>query len=763
MSDISTNIGSNMSDYKAQLRSFPATPEYQADTIILEEKEPEISEGKPVSDSLDQVDNKHKEETKYDTKSFNAKQDSAENKEVELSSQKLDKTVDLSDKREKSSFAPVTSPKEERRESKYQSRLYSKRSVESTEKLPPKEMTEKQTTSVTSEADQKQQSDGSVSDGKRRNTKGMRRKNERSDTNIFFGTPGIPFKRSDYLAEGSQSNENTVDEKEEPVVEEPTVFETPRKTAKTPDKKETLSSTRSLITDSGIKKRSDYSRTSAGSPHEHLRSPTTNKLDIPRSAKISKTSANDQNYRASNLIKFFNYKYNNGNSMEVADTVGTTSTETSISCYTPKTTSPRAPRSHLHLTDTTSTISHYSDRVLFHKQDSIQSHDSFRSPSPRQGRRSSTPNREVMPALGTPLSMIGSGEFRSSGYQSNLSSLPQTRNGLSRTRSHMELSKNDSKSSDNIKDLLDTETTGGDKSRTTSPTSNQIYSPLCVTSYSNSCSRRESFDNLYTRTMPRIKKNSFEKERPTVCNNPDFYQCPILSSSTSENVTLSDSKMGDSYKSINHNCLEMVRITRESAFDLISASRRLRFFELDLRKVQTSIRAYDEHFQVDKRVPQYNHNNNSNRTYVNRQYSIPTTYIPLTNRDSSYKRASFANRSANSSMEDIMENISPSSTSGKLTLYTYSGKDRFNLRKRVQSTEDEKFIDKNSMTRSTSLHSLRDEPQSPIIKSSRYTPTIHSSSYLRKSSKESLSSVPPYISVYKQDRTTHYKATEYSN
>ena len=737
-----------MSDYKAQVRSFPATPEFQADTIILEEKESEISDVKPVSDSLKRVDSKYKEEIKDDTKSFNAKQDSAENKEVELSSQRVEKTVDLSDKREKSSFAPVTSPKEERKESRYPSRLYSRKSpVESTEKH--KEITDKQTTVVASEVDQKQQSDGSVSDGKRRNTKGARRKNERSDTNIFFGVPGVPFKRSDYPAEGSQPSETTMDEKQESISEEPVTFESTHKATKTPEKKEILTSTRSIIADSGIKKRNDYSRTSAGSPHEHLRSPTTNKLDIPRLAKTSKVSTNDQNYRATNLIKFFNYKYNNSNSVEVADTVATTSSEPSTSSYTPKATSPRVPRSHLHLSDATSTISHYSDRVQIYKQDSIQSHESLRSPSPRQGRRSSTPNREIMPALGTPLSMIGSGEYKSSGYQSNLSSPSQTRMGLSRTQSHMELSKKDSKSSDNIKELLDKETTGGSNSRPTSPISNQIYSPLCVTSYSNSGSRRQSYENLYTRTMPRIKKNSFEKERPTIHDSPDVYQSPTLSYSISESVSLSDSKK------TNHNCLEMMRITRESAFSLISASRRLRFFEIDLRKVQTSIRAYDEHFQEDTKIPQYNLNNNSNRSYVNRQYSIPTSYVPLINLDSSYKRSSFANRSANSSMEDILENTSPS----KFTLY--AGREQFNLRNRVQSSEYEKFIDRNSMTRSTSLHSLSNEPISPIIKSSKYTPTI--SSYLRKSSKESVSTVQPYISMYKQDRSTHYKAPEYSN
>ena len=754
MSDISTNIGSNMSDYKAQLRSFPATPEFQTDTIILEEKESEIIEGKSVYDTLKRVDNEYKEEIKDDTKSFNAKQDSPEKKEVELSNHKVDKTVDLSDKREKSSFTPVTSPKEERKESRYRSRLYTRKSlVESTEKPPTKEITEKQTTAVASEVDQKQQCDGSVSDGKRRNTKGARRKNERSDTNIFFGTPGVPFKRSDYIAEGSQSNEVTMDEKKESISEEPSVVESTQKATKTPEKKELLSSTRSIVTDSGIKKRSDYSRTSASSPHEHLRSPTTNKLDIPRSAKTSKISTNDQNYRASNLIKFYNY--NSGNGVEVADTVGTSSGEPSTSSYIPKTTSPRVPRSYLHLNDVTFTTSHHSDKVLSHKQDSIQSHDSFRSPSPRLGRRSNTPNREVMPALGTPLSMIGSGEYKSSGYQSNLSSPSHTRMGLSRTQSHMELSKNDSKSSDNIKDLLDKETAGGNRSRPTSPISNQIYSPLCVTSYSKPSSRRQSFENLYARTMPRFKKNSFEKERQNVHDSSDVYQSPNLSYSISEDVSIGGSKH------INHNCLEMMRITRESAFDMISASRRLRFFELDLRKVQTSIRAYDEHFQVVPKISQYNLNNNSNRTYVNRQYSIPTSYVPLANLDTNYKRSSFANKSANSSMEDIMENISPSSTSGKFTLYT--GRDRFNLRKRVQSSEDEKFIDNNSMTRSTSLHSLSNEPQSPIIKNSRYTPTIHSSSYLRKSSKESVSTVQPYISIYKQDRTTHYKAPEYSN
>ncbi|KAI6649438.1 Death-associated protein kinase related-like [Oopsacas minuta] len=749
MSDISTNLGSNMSaDYKPPMRSLPATPEFPSEHNILEEKEPDITDlVKTQSDSMSeiikQVDTSYKAEPKYETKIDDTKREFVENKGIEsIVSQKIDKIVDMTDKKEKSSFTHVSSPKEERRESRYTHRLYSRKSpVESSEKSTQGDISEKQTDTATIDKDQRQQNDNT--DGKRRNTKGMRRKTERSDTNIFFGVPGIPFKRSDYVAEGSPTHEveqkNTSYDKQNHIPDESTSLESSSKAEKTPEK-DVLSTTRNLAQESKIKRRTEYSRNTTGSP-------TSNKLEVPRTSKSTKhTNNSEQNYRTSNLIKYFNYKYNNGNnSLDESDTAGVTTSEPSTPVY--KSNSPRTSKT-LTLNESYTNSGSYSERML-HKQDPLQNYDTIRSPSPRLSRRSSTPNGEIKPFLGAHLASL------ESGYLSNMNSPTTGRSGLSRTQSYMELAKNESKSSDNIKSLLDKENSGGNKSRPTSPLPNHIYSPLSI----SSSTRKESYENIYARTMPRMKKNSSsssEKERATVHDNPELFQSPTSCQSISESPVHETIAYTDSYP--NYKDTEIMEITADAAHDLISASRRLRFYELDLQKVQTSIRAYDEHFKVDVRNTQFNNNNNSNRNYVNRQYSIPTSYIPMNSLENRYSRTSLSTRSINSSMEDIMEQ----STTINYPAITLS--DRFNIRKRVQSIDDEKPLIKRDsfMTRSTSLHSLRDEPYSPITKSSRYITPVNSPYQPRRTSKESIQSVQPYISVYKQNRSSHYKAKEFS-
>ena len=711
------------------MRYISATPDNQAESRILEVNETEINEQvtagcNPVS-CIKRVDTNLKNDVRSETAADALTQETKRNKPTQVvPSPKVDKIESSAktDREDAISLATVTSPKEEQKESKYQYRPYSRKSpfIENNEKPTLKgiDSNDKSTLSVHEQADREQKQDHdalTTSNERKKITKASKRRYERSDTNMLFGKHGVPFSKPDYLSRGNDVEQSrTSDERSNSILEESITLESSTKTIKTPERE--TANTRSLLQESRLKRCNGYNRFNTSSPHEHLKSPTSNKLEVPRTSRSTRHSGTyEPSYRTTNLINYFNYN-----------------TEPSTPSTTTYTTSkPISPLANKPYTPT----SPHTERPFLQKQDSLKSYGSDRSISPRlSNRRSSTPTREAMPPISVQLAITDSVDHRTLLNSQSSSNIGQNRSGISRTQSYMELSKNDSRSYDNLKDLV-RENAGGNTSRSTSPVPTHTYSPLSISS----------------QTIPRSKKSSTSSDkepRISAGTNPEMLQKPFSGNKLYKSLSYAESFPDlDKDSSSQRN-----QITPDTAYDLISATRRIRFPGLDIEKVQNSIRAYGEHFHEETGNCQYNHNNNSNQLYT-------STADPLTSIDSSYSRS---NRSVNSSMENIAEQHAPYES---VSAYPSKTLDRIRGRKRILSNKDYNPMEKRDlfMSRSTSLHSLHDGVYSPATtKSSKYVPAVNSPYYTRRS-KESSPPVLPYISIYRQNRTTHHKAQDLSN
>ena len=691
-------------EYKAQMRYVPAT-DNQSDLRILEVNETEINEqdivdSNPVPRTTGS-DTSLKNDVQSEIHADTVTQDTIKNKPTHgISSPKSDK-IEYSArtcKEDTISVPTVSSPKEEQKESKYQYRPNNRKSP-SAETKPTIKSTDNNEKSALTDREQKQ--DALSSNEKKKTAKASKRRYERSDTNMLFGKHGVPFSKPEYL---SAEQNRTSDEKSNAILEESISLDSSTKLVKTPERE--VGTTRSLHQESRLKRSNGYSRMNTSSPHEHLKSPTSNKLEVPRTTRsIRHSGMYEPSYRTTNLINYFNY--NN---------------EPSTPSY-PTTTSYTKPVSPLANKPYTPITSH-TERPFLQKQDSLKSYGSDRSVSPRlTNRRASTPTRETMPPISVQLAITDSVDHRMLLSSLSSSNLGSNRSGISRTQSYMELSKKDSRSCDNLKDLLSKE---GNTSRSTSPIPNYAYSPLSISS----------------RTIPRSPKNSISSDKEcrfSVGTSPD-----LLHKSQSANKLYKSQSYAESFQGFDNDASsDRNQITPTSAHDMISAARRIRVPGLDIKKVQNSIKAYDEHFYVETLNTQWNQNNNSNA------YSLAAI-------DSNY---SLADRSTNSSMEDIVEHNLPQEP---VSSYSAKTLDRIRGRQRIQSNKDYNALEKRDlfMSRSTSLHSLRDEVYSPATtRSSKYVPATNSPYYTLRS-KNSSPPVQPYISIYRQSRTTHYKAQD---
>ena len=681
------------------MRYVPTT-DNQSDSRIIEVNETEINEQvaancNPVS-STKGVDTNLKNDVNSETADLKSTQ--------AITSPKVDK-IEPSAKICREDTISVATVKE----SKYVYKPFSRKSpsIETNEKTAIKGTCSSDNSTLTDrEQKQKQDHDAHTSSNeKKKTTKACKRRYERSDTNMLFGKHGVPFNRPDYL---SSEQSRTSDEKSNAILEESISLESSAKLSKTPEREST--NTRSL--ESRLKRSNGYSRIGTSSPHEHLRSPTSNKLEVPRTSRSSRHSGtNEHSYRTTNLINYFNY-----NSEPSTPSYPTTSN------YTAKPIFPLANKPHTPTTPNT-------ERPFLQKQDSLRSYGSDRSVSPRlTNRRASTPTREIMPPISVQLAFTDSVDHRMLLTSLSSSNIGH-KSGFPRTRSYLELSKNDSRSCDNLKDLISKENIGGTTSRSTSPITH-AYSPLSISS----------------RTIPRSQKSSFSSDKDfklSVGTSPE-----LLHKSHSANKLYKSLSYVESLPELdNDSSSERNQIIPSTAHAMISAARRIRVPGLDIEKVQNSIRAYDEHFHVETSNYQPNHNNNSNRG------------LPLTSIDSKY---SHGNRSINSSMENIVEHSLPNEY---ISPYSAKTLDRFNCRKRIMSNKDYNPIQKRDllMSRSTSLHSLPDEMNSPATtRSSKYAPAVNSPYYTRRS-KDSSPPVQPYISIYRQTRSTYHKTQDHSN
>ena len=444
-SDISTNLGSNMSvdlyrTSQLSIHSTPGTPE--------ESRIPEEDETRTDSIANTKVEQSYTKTETPEEVTINKAKETVNGKTI------ADSVSRNISKGSEEKFHKTSSPKEDRTEYRYGScssryrgrdmkkptisipesneEKISKPTIKRSEKTSP-------TASTLGEKDSKLQSDS---------TDSKRKKNRmRSDTNLFVGIPGIPFKAGDYEHNTTAEQRNPSESKYSTIPEES-------------DSTENKSIDRDSPNHAKTPSRKRIAESKSTSSHEAIPSLLSSKTRVSKYAKspsnnLEIPTTNSTSYRLDNLIRYFNY----------SDT--TSSTLTTHSDTSPiETPSPSRPSSSSKVLQPLRSI-----ELKRNKLESVKSLDPFSNRS------------DISPLTQRRLSCepLNSFNYKSS----NISSTPAT--PTLPNNSFYSSSRDASRSVDNLKDLVDQD------SRPSSP----VLSSLSI-------SRRGSRE-YSTKTLPRMK------------------------------------------------------------------------------------------------------------------------------------------------------------------------------------------------------------------------------------------------------------------